>query len=93
LLVAGGHYLRCRSAMRLKGHSAETLRVARGSHTHRIGCAHLHVVGQPRRWNHAVVGQHGFDGPFAGAAFAALGIGLNGLLTALIVPLLAKFWS
>jgi len=28
-----------------------------------------------------------------GAAFAALGIGLNGLLTALIVPLLAKFWS
>lgn len=28
-----------------------------------------------------------------GAAFAALGIGLNGLLTALIVPLLAKFWN
>lgn len=27
-----------------------------------------------------------------GAAFAALGIGLNGLLTALIVPLLASFW-
>ena len=28
-----------------------------------------------------------------GAAFAALGIGLNGLLTALLVPLLASFWS
>jgi putative effector of murein hydrolase len=27
-----------------------------------------------------------------GAAFAALGIGLNGLLTALIVPLLVSFW-
>lgn len=28
-----------------------------------------------------------------GAAFAALGIGLNGLLTALLVPLLALFWT
>jgi putative effector of murein hydrolase len=28
-----------------------------------------------------------------GAAFAALGIGLNGLLTALLVPLLALFWN
>jgi putative effector of murein hydrolase len=28
-----------------------------------------------------------------GAAFAALGIGLNGLLTALVVPLLASFWA
>ena len=28
-----------------------------------------------------------------GAAFAALGIGLNGLLTALLVPLLASLWS
>ncbi len=27
-----------------------------------------------------------------GAAFAALGIGLNGLLTALLVPLLALLW-
>src|SRR3546814_17969036 len=26
------------------------------------------------------------------AAFAAIGIGLNGLLTALIVPVLASFW-
>jgi putative effector of murein hydrolase len=27
------------------------------------------------------------------AAFAALGIGLNGLLTALVVPGLAEFWQ
>jgi putative effector of murein hydrolase len=30
---------------------------------------------------------------YSGAAFAALGIGLNGLLTAILVPFLAALWS
>ena len=76
--------------MRLKGHSAETLRVARGSHP-------SDRVRAPARSRTAKAMESRRCWPtwirrsFAGAAFAALGIGLNGLLTALIVPLLAKF--